>query len=166
MEIPSDPPLRALEVSFEDEAITDPEKPEAPRPPRRAGVSRAFAFCADGLLLALLLGAHAAIALRANPYLLDALLREWRLFALLAALLSVAYSWVLIALLGRTPGMALFGQRLQTLDGRPPTPAQALWRALLSLLSAIGLFGFVLALFDHRGQTLHDKLCGCVVRID
>ena len=40
-------------------------------------------------------------------------------------------------------------------------------RALLSLPSAfLGFSGFTLALFDARGQTLHDKLCRCVVRID
>jgi len=34
------------------------------------------------------------------------------------------------------------------------------------LSGALGMFGFVLALFDLRGQTLHDKLCGCVAIVD
>jgi hypothetical protein len=25
------------------------------------------------------------------------------------------------------------------------------------------LFGFTLSLFDRRAQTLHDKVCGCVI---
>jgi len=52
------------------------------------------------------------------------------------------------------------------LHGGSPTPVAALARALLSVVSAAGLFGFVLALFDRRAQTLHDKLCRCLVIVD
>jgi uncharacterized RDD family membrane protein YckC len=49
-------------------------------------------------------------------------------------------------------------------DGAPLDPVQALWRALFALPSAaLCLFGFVLALFDARGQTLHDKLSRSLV---
>src|SRR5207237_9800172 len=83
------------------------------------------------------------------------------------AVLALAWSWVFTALWSRTPGMAFTGQRLCRLDGRPLGPLAAFARALLAVLSgALGLFGFVLALFDHRGQTLHDKLCGCVAIVD
>src|SRR6267143_1038313 len=43
--------------------------------------------------------------------------------------------------------------------------APALWIAVGAAL-ALALFGFVLALFDLRGQTLHDKLCRCVAVVD
>jgi uncharacterized RDD family membrane protein YckC len=44
-------------------------------------------------------------------------------------------------------------------SGAAPGPARALVRAALALVSfALFLAGFWLALFDRRGQTLHDKL--------
>jgi uncharacterized RDD family membrane protein YckC len=77
------------------------------------------------------------------------------------------WSWMFVALWGRTPGMALTGQRLRKLDGARPGPLAAFVRAVLAVLSgALGLFGFLLALFDRREQTLHDKLCGCLVLVD
>lgn len=85
----------------------------------------------------------------------------------LSAGLALAYSWSYIALGGRTPAMALLGLRLLSAQGGPISPGLALARALLALLSgALGSFGFALALFDGRAQTLHDKLCGCVVVVD
>ncbi|HEX9577378.1 MAG TPA: RDD family protein, partial [Myxococcales bacterium] len=118
-------------------------------------------------LLCALLAAHlyGATLLVDTPYPLEALSSQLPLWAALAACLAVAYSWLFTALSARTPGMALAGQRLETLRGGAPGLAAALVRALLSLLSAPGVFGFLLALFDSRGQTLHDKLCGCVVVI-
>jgi len=81
------------------------------------------------------------------------------LWALLCAALALGYSWLFAALGGRTPGARLAGLRLQREDGFPLDPLQALLRAALAIPSAaLGLFGFVLALFDPRGQTLHDKL--------
>ena len=68
-----------------------------------------------------------------------------------------------LALGASTPGLALAGLRLRTLHGTAPGPQLAFARALLCLVSAVGLFGFLLALFDVRSQTLHDKLCGCVL---
>jgi uncharacterized RDD family membrane protein YckC len=85
------------------------------------------------------------------------------LWAALAACLAFAYSWLFAALGGRTPGMALAHLKLVTADGESLTPAQALTRAALSLASAAGLLGFALALFDERGQTLHDKLTRTLV---
>ena len=72
----------------------------------------------------------------------------------------------------RSPsGYRLYGpeelQRLRTLRGPPPGPVVAFVRALLAVACSVpGLFGFALALFDRRGQTLQDKLCGCVVVVD
>jgi uncharacterized RDD family membrane protein YckC len=168
----SEPAPRPVAVSFAEkidaqEAVTEPE-PKAPprRTSRRAGpLSRLFAWSVDAALLCALLAAHlyGAVLLIHTPYPLEALASALPLWAALAACLAVAYSWLFTALSGRTPGMALAGQRLQTLQGGQPGPATALVRSALSLLSVPGLFGFVLGLFDARGQTLHDKLCRCVV---
>lgn len=60
---------------------------------------------------------------------------------------------------GRTPGRLLTGIRLVDATGYPPGPWRAGVRAVLSLFSFVLLLGgFWLALFDRRGQTLHDKL--------
>ncbi|MBL8919534.1 MAG: RDD family protein [Myxococcaceae bacterium] len=65
---------------------------------------------------------------------------------------------------GRTPGRRLFGIHLVDATGHAPRVGRALIRAALSLAS-FGLFlsGFWLALFDRRGQTLHDKLTSTFV---
>ena len=86
------------------------------------------------------------------------------LWAALLATLALAYSWLFGWAGGRTPGMALAGLRLVPLLGARLTPGRALARAALSVLSAAaGLSGFLLALFDARGQALHDKLTGTAV---
>lgn len=60
---------------------------------------------------------------------------------------------------GRTPGRLLLGIRLVDRTGLAPAPGRAIARAVLSLVSFVPfLAGFWLALFDRRGQTLHDKL--------
>jgi uncharacterized RDD family membrane protein YckC len=65
---------------------------------------------------------------------------------------------------GRTLGRRLLGLRLVDTHGVPPAPTRAVVRALLSTVS-FGLFlgGFWMALFDRRGQTLHDKLTSTFV---
>jgi hypothetical protein len=92
------------------------------------------------------------------------------LWSLLAACLALAYSWTFVAVAGRTPGMLLAGLHVVRLRRGVPqrvTVARALVRAALALPSlACGAFGFVLALFDARGQALHDRLSGCRVVAD
>jgi uncharacterized RDD family membrane protein YckC len=88
-------------------------------------------------------------------------------WAALAAAVAFAYSWIFMALGGQTPGMWIAGLRLVRV-GRIPggqvSAARALVRSALALPSLwLGAFGFVLALVDARGQTLHDKLAGCIV---
>jgi resuscitation-promoting factor RpfA len=65
---------------------------------------------------------------------------------------------------GRTPGRRLLGIHLVDASGHAPRAGRALVRAALSLAS-FGLFlsGFWLALFDRKGQTLHDKLTSTFV---
>jgi uncharacterized RDD family membrane protein YckC len=125
-------------------------------------MSRLFAWLIDGTLLTLHVAALSWLAGRDRW--LDLLLADLRPWCALAACLAIAWSWFFVSLGGSTPGMMLLGQRIETLRGDPLTPPEALTRALWAVPSfALGLFGFALALFDARGQTLHDKLCGCVV---
>jgi uncharacterized RDD family membrane protein YckC len=118
-------------------------------------------------LAKLVLGTRAGGASASADYWLDLLLRGSHLpllWAGVAALLAVAYSWLFAALGGRTPGLALAGLRLESVRGGSLTVAEALLRAALAVPSAaLGLAGFALALLDPRGQTLHDKLCGTIV---
>jgi uncharacterized RDD family membrane protein YckC len=149
----------------------DEEPPRAPGPRRRApGQERRFvAWWLDfvfltGLFVALVYAGGRTCRV---VYWVDFIRDTSPLLLALLAITAVSYSFVFVALAGRTPGMALAGLRVQTLHGGPPTPTEALARALLSVPSALcGCFGFTLALFDPRGQTLHDKLSRCVVRID
>lgn len=83
----------------------------------------------------------------------------------LAVILALAYSAAFGVIWdGRTPGRRLTGIRLVDSSGLAPAPARAVVRALLSVFSAlIFLGGFWLALFDRKGQTLHDKLTSTFV---
>lgn len=65
---------------------------------------------------------------------------------------------------GRTLGRLLTGVRLVNKQGDALTPVHALTRATFALISSALFFaGFWLALFDRRGQTLHDKLASTFV---
>jgi uncharacterized RDD family membrane protein YckC len=121
----------------------------------------------SGVGMLLTIHAVAASRLSAAPSVAELALAAPATWMALAAALAVTWSWVFVALWGRTPGMALTGQRLRTLKGTSLGVLTAFARALLSIVSAgLGLFGFVLALFDARGQTLHDKLCRCIAVVD
>jgi len=80
--------------------------------------------------------------------------------AALAFVLGVVYTAVFALLWnGRTPGRRLLGIRLVDRSGLAPAPGRAIARAALAIVSFVPfLAGFWLALFDRRGQTLHDKL--------
>lgn len=195
MAIDSDPPAAPVAVAFEEEPgwapdlepealagepVTEPPEPARPAgaaaaPPRRARPARpgrgqiVFAWLADLLAISAFTAGCVAFALHEAQirYPLDFLRDTAPLWLALLCAICVAYSWAFTALVARTPGMALAGERVQSIHGGPPTPGEALARALLALPSAaLGLSGFVLALFDRRGQTLHDKLCRCVIVVD
>lgn len=85
--------------------------------------------------------------------------------AALALVLAVAYTAGFSLLWqGRTIGRRLLGIRLVDQSGLAPTPGRALLRAGLAVVSAGLCFGgFWMALFDRRGQTLHDKLTSTFV---
>lgn len=84
---------------------------------------------------------------------------------LLTALLAFVYASLFAFVWGgRSPGRRILGLHLVDGSGHAPSPGRALLRGLLSLVS-FGLFlaGFWMALFDRRGQTLHDKLSSTFV---
>ena len=177
---PWDDEVAPVAVSFDSDpaagAVTDPAAPPARKSDHRSHSQRqnvisdhigiAGAWAVDGAVLVALVAGQlwAAGSICNVRYWLDFVRDILPLAAALAAATALAYSFVFVALGARTPGMALAGLRVQTLHGGDPTFGEALARAALSLPSAaLGLFGFVLALFDGRGQTLHDKLCRCVL---
>ena len=79
--------------------------------------------------------------------------------------LGTAYGTLFaVAWRGRTIGRRLFDLYLVDSQGAPPTPARAMARSFVALISfALFLGGFWMALFDPKGQTLHDKLCSTFV---
>ncbi|WP_275900265.1 RDD family protein [Pyxidicoccus trucidator] len=83
----------------------------------------------------------------------------------LVLVLAVVYCAVAAFLWnGRTLGRLLLGLRLVDTHGLAPAPGRAIVRAMLSSLSfVLFLGGFWMALFDRRGQTLHDKLTSTFV---
>ena len=83
----------------------------------------------------------------------------------LVCILAVAYSGLFGFLWdGCTPGRKFVGIRLVDKTGLPPRPARAMIRAILAWFSFVFFFaGFWLALFDRRGQALHDKLTSTFV---
>jgi uncharacterized RDD family membrane protein YckC len=159
-------PIKPLAISI-NEDVTEPER-RAESAPVAAPSNLPLAWLVDAFVLSAFSSAVIYVAGRAcrTRYWLDFIRDTSPQLAALVALLAVTYSFVFVALGGRTPGLALCGLRVQTVKGRDPTPFHAFVRAAVSPLSALGLFGFTLALFDPRRQTLHDKLCRCVVRID
>jgi uncharacterized RDD family membrane protein YckC len=173
-------PPRALDISFADEPAIAPvlvsfgSQPAAPAAaaPRSRRVPlgpRLAGYAIDASLLGLFsvvqLAVASVIGRGPSPVELVLSMPIYWLFDL--ALSATAFSFVFMAVWGRTPGMAATGQRLVTASGARPRPRATLARACLSLLSAaLALFGFVLAFFDPRGQTLHDKICGCTPLLD
>ncbi|MBJ6761241.1 RDD family protein [Myxococcaceae bacterium JPH2] len=83
----------------------------------------------------------------------------------LMLVLATAYCAVAAILWnGRTLGRLLLGLRLVDTHGLAPAPGRAILRAMLASLSFfLFLGGFWMALFDRRGQTLHDKLTSTFV---
>lgn len=127
---------------------------------------RTFAWMFDLGLIALVVSGFfgAALAVIGKPSV--ALLVSVALPALgVVGVVAFVYT-TLFAFLwsGRTPGRRILGIQLVDSSGRAPHVGRALVRAVLSLAS-FGLFlsGFWLALFDRRGQTLHDKLTSTFV---
>ncbi len=180
----AEPPHHLRAVPLEVELPGEELAPKRARPPWAPFGARLLAWSIDALLLALGTALQLVVAagvvgvarlapagFGSSDYWLDLLAFGPRLPLLwggLFACFALGYSWLFAARAGRTPGMALAGLRLARIGGGQVRALPALARAALSVCSAaLGLFGFALALFDARGQTLHDKLTGtAVVRQD
>ncbi|WP_370459107.1 RDD family protein [Aggregicoccus sp. 17bor-14] len=106
------------------------------------------------------LGGLDGLVLRARAY--ESILLPGLVLTVLLALVYCAVAAFLWN--GRTLGRRLLGLRLVDTHGLAPAPTRAVVRAVLAGVSfAIFLGGFWLALFDRRGQTLHDKLTSTFV---
>jgi uncharacterized RDD family membrane protein YckC len=167
----SEVPVAPVTLSFDSgPQLREPGARAIRRPARASRTRRLAGWALDLVLVGSLFAAHVVLAVRVagvpwrGPGLV--LAEPW-LWLFLFGGLALAWSWTSVALCGRTPGMALTRQRLCMLEGGSPTAVLAFVRALLAVVCAApALFGFVLALFDTRGQTLHDKLCGCLAIVD
>lgn len=124
---------------------------------------RVLAFCIDGVLVvAVLLGFGAA-----------ATIAGILTFGILSPALAAFYALIPLAYhivtLGgdrsATLGMRLCGLRAVRIDGRPPSYLRAaLWTGLFYLCTGLTvLLVLGIALFNDRGRTVHDYLCGMLV---
>lgn len=142
---------------------------------RRAGATLVDLLLAVGVGMAYLAIAAAVVGLKPPPSQLtglDALMVRAHalervllpgliLVLVLSGVYGAIFGWLWE---GSTLGRRLFGIRLVDKTGQAPTPLRAGLRAVLSLISfAAFLGGFWLALFDRKGQTLHDKLTSTFV---
>jgi uncharacterized RDD family membrane protein YckC len=173
--LPAQGATRVLDVHVSGPAADEaPPADEAVAPADRGDVvaapaslwRRVFAWLVDLSLIALLVAGFfgAALAVIGTPSV--SLLVSVAAPALgVVGVVAFVYT-TLFAFLwrGRTPGRRLLGIFLVDSSGQAPRAGRALVRAVLSLAS-FGLFlsGFWLALFDRKGQTLHDKLTSTFV---
>jgi uncharacterized RDD family membrane protein YckC len=81
------------------------------------------------------------------------------------AFVIIAYQVIFIAFAGQTPGKALLGLRVVSLDGKRLGYGRAVLRLLGYLASGLPLYlGFIWVIFDDRRQAWHDKIAGtCVI---
>jgi uncharacterized RDD family membrane protein YckC len=141
---------------------------------------RLVAFAIDSAVVAGVLGLFLYLAVAASGMKapasgltgLDALMADlhayesmWIPGAALGVILSVVYCAAFAFLRGgRTLGRWAMGLRLVDRRGASPSVVRAVLRAVLAVLSfGFFLIGFWLALFDRRGQMLHDKLTSTYV---
>jgi len=84
---------------------------------------------------------------------------------ILGLVLAIAYAAAFAVLrAGATPGRSLMRIQLIDRNGSSPSPARTIFRAILSSVSFASFLGGIwLALFDRRGQTLHDRLTSTFV---
>jgi uncharacterized RDD family membrane protein YckC len=150
------------------------EVPERYWAPEVAGLGRrAVALLVDQAILAAILGLFflgAFCALRLSGFDTGLFLSSAGLraslapFALLAALLSLAYHAFFHGSTGRTPGKALSGVEVRTGDGAVPTWARAILRWFCAALGlACAGVGFAWALFDPSRRSWADLLSGTVI---
>jgi len=90
-------------------------------------------------------------------------------FALVLALLIVAFVWLYFALaessaFRATPGKLVIGLKVTTHEGRRVSFLRATLRHFAKILSVLPLcFGYLLIAFTPKKQGLHDMIAGCLV---
>jgi uncharacterized RDD family membrane protein YckC len=164
-----------------DRGASAAEIPEKPWVPKDAGVfQRGLAFLVDYILVstiavggkALNYDIHVTPGGGANASATAAV--EQSIFAWLqshfqqylqvslqdvgSVFLVLIYSAILVALTGRTFGMMIFGLRVVRRDLGRVSPARAIWRYFLALLSTLFVVPLFLGLFS--GRLLHDRFSG------
>ncbi len=129
-------------------------------PPPYASLSRRFiAMLLDGFIVSIFLGVLAVLL--HVPF----LTYEHSPINGMGAVLHILYMGFSLA----SKHQATYGKRLVGIyvvgtDGQPLTLGRALWRGFGFYVSGIGLaFGFLLALFTAKKQTLHDFMADSVV---
>lgn len=146
-----------------DEATLDATLAEDAYDDRAPVVSRVVGSFIDLLVVAFASSPFAAIIELTNG--------DWSDVRVVASMCGIIvtimflYLTAATALVGRTWGMSLLSIRAVDADsGLPPTTKQAVWRALLYMLSLVSFgLGILYALFDAEGRTAHDHLSGTAV---
>jgi uncharacterized RDD family membrane protein YckC len=122
-------------------------------------VSRFLAYALDAVIVSMLTGTGAvvlasiaSVAGYESEQLARAVLSTYIIF--LPSILAI-YCAMFWQLAGRTPGMAVLGLRVVTVDGRPMGWFVTLVRALLLAYFPIGALWL---LVNRRHQAVHDKI--------
>ena len=167
MVLATEEPEIEIDLDLEVAAIDDDGQP-APT----AGTLRLLvAFAVDGLLLAGLPLAALGAATGAGPATLPRLAATHPSLLVasvaLAGVTAFVYLTLSCALGGRTLGDRVAGLRAVAVrSGEAPSLGRAALRALAAVIGAFAcLAGPLWALFDTRGQGLHDKLAGTVLLV-
>ena len=93
-------------------------------------------------------------------------LRNMWFIPLVQIMFQVGYSSAFLERFGATPGKMVLGMKVVTAGYETLGPLRAFLRSVTELLSGLLLYvGYIMAAFDKRVRTLHDRICGtCVVR--
>jgi uncharacterized RDD family membrane protein YckC len=155
--LPGPPPV---EIVLDSPATQDEETRKAvPMILPLAPMSRRFlGGLLDALVLLVAAGLFALIYWRAGGRLTPNPL-NLAVVGFIGVFVSLAYFGVFTVLTSTTPGLLWVGIEVRNLQGNPPTPRQACWRAFGYLVSTSALLlGFVWALVDSEGLTWHDRM--------
>jgi uncharacterized RDD family membrane protein YckC len=139
-------------------------------------VSRLVAFFVDSVIISVSLGVAAGVISTAIEVVslqgaID--LPSWSgslrftLAGIAVTLFTILYFVLFWSFGGRTPGKALMGLRVVSIDGERLIPRRAFLRFIGYVASAAMFFmGFVIILADNRRQGFHDKLARSLVIYD
>jgi len=167
------------EISLSDDLSTEaPTEEEEPaliwEGPRRGGFwLRSMAFAIDHLILLFTMAIFTVVGFLAAEIggggARDFLLYQQARIVLpillpLAVILFVTYFAFFHGAWGQTIGKMIFGLRVVTIDGQPPSFPRALARTIVYALSAIPFFlGFIWVGFTSSKRSWHDLIAGTMV---